>query len=99
MCIRDSDYTDVHRLHHVVQPGVVQNYVNRLGNVYRLLQSVDTSAPKKDFISKMATSVSIVMSIMRSCGNFAEAQAIRDRNQVKLDGPVHLPTKDPVSYT
>ena len=37
------DYTDVHGLHHVVQPGVVQNYVNRLGNVYRLLQSVDTS--------------------------------------------------------
>src|SRR5678816_646152 len=33
------DYTDVHGLHHVVQPGVVQNYVNRLGNVYRLLQS------------------------------------------------------------
>ena len=89
------DYTDVHGLHHVVQPGVVQNYVNRLGNVYRLLQSVDTSAPKKEFISKMATSVSIVMSIMRSCGNFAEAQAIRDRNQSKLSGPVHLPGKDP----
>ncbi len=89
------DYTDVHGLHHVVQQGVVQNFVNRLGNVYRLLESVDASAPKKEFISKMATSVSIVMSIMRSCGNFAEAQAIRDRNQAKLNGPIHLPGKDP----
>ena len=32
---------------------------------------------------------------MRSCGNFAEAQEIRDRNQAKLNGPIHLPGKEP----
>ena len=31
---------------------------------------------------------------MRSCGNFAEAQTIRDRNVVKLNGPIHRPEKE-----
>ena len=32
---------------------------------------------------------------MCSCGNFAEAQEIRDRNKDKLNGPIHLPSKEP----
>jgi hypothetical protein len=89
------DYTDVHGLHHIVPPGAVQNYVNRLNNVAGLLESVDESAPKKEFISKMAVSARIIASIMRSCGNFAEAQAIRDRNKDKLSAPPHRPGKEP----
>ncbi|MEP7109604.1 MAG: hypothetical protein ABI760_16540 [Ferruginibacter sp.] len=90
-----QDYTDVHGLHHVIQTGAVQNYVNRLSNVSRLLDMVDATAPKKEFISNMAISARIIASIMRSCGNFAEAQAIRDRNQAKLSAGPHLPGKEP----
>jgi hypothetical protein len=90
-----TDYTDVHGQHYILPKGAVQNYVTKLSNVYRLLESVDNSAPKKEFIQKMATSLRIIASIMRSCGNFAEAQGIRDQNQSKLNGPIHLPGKEP----
>ena len=90
-----TDFTDVHGLHHIVSKGAVQNYVKQISNVYRMMESIDSSAPKKEFISKMATSLRIIGSIMRSCGNFAEAQEIRDRNKDKLNGPIHLPGKEP----
>jgi hypothetical protein len=89
------DFTDVHGSHHQIADGAVQNYVKRLSNVIRLMESVDSSAPKKEFISKMATSLRIIASIMRSCGNFSEAQEIRERNQEKLNGPIHFPSKVP----
>jgi hypothetical protein len=89
------DFTDVHGLHHNIPDGVVQNYVKRLTNVYGLLESIDSTAPKKEFISRMATSLRIIASIMRSCGNFDEAQKIRERNHDKLNGPIHLPSKEP----
>ena len=89
-----SDYTDIHGTHHIIQPGLVENYLSKIKQVYLLLDSIDATAPKKEFIQKMATSLRIYASIIRSCGNFAEAQAIRDRNVIKLSGPVHLPGKE-----
>ncbi len=88
------DFTDIHGSHHIIQPGLVENYVSKIKQVYLLLESIDATAPKKEFIQKMATSLRIYAGIMRSCGNFAEAQAIRDRNVAKLSGPVHLPNKE-----
>jgi hypothetical protein len=89
-----TDFTDVHGSHNIIPDGSTQNYIKRLSKVYELLESVDSSAPKKEFISKMATSLRIIASIMRSCGNFAEAQEIRDRNKDKLNGPIHFPSKE-----
>ena len=92
------DYTDIHGSHLIIQPGVVENYVAKIKEVCLLLESADASASGKDFIQKMATSLRIYASILRSCGNFAEAQAIRDRNAGKLSGPVHFPNKE-VTWT
>ncbi|MBK8504613.1 MAG: hypothetical protein IPL46_21840 [Saprospiraceae bacterium] len=88
------DYTDIHGSHHLLQPGLVENYVSKIRQVYLLLESIGGSAPKKGFIQKMATSLRIYASIIRSCGNFAEAQAIRERNAARLNGEVHLPNKE-----
>lgn len=88
------DYTDVLGSHLIIQPDLVQNYLSKIKQVYLLLESIDATAPKKEFIQKMATSLRIYASIIRSSGNFAEAQAIRDKNAAKLIGPVHFPDKE-----
>jgi len=86
------DYTDIHGSHNTIQAGLVDNYVSKIKQVYLLLESID-DAPKKEFIQNMATALRIHASVMRSCGNFAEAQTIRDRNAAKLNGPIHRPDK------
>ena len=88
------DYTDIAGARRTVSDGVIENYVARIKQVYLILEGTDASAPKKEFIQNMATALRIYASIMRSCGNFAEAQAIRDRNDEKLKGPVHRPNKE-----
>lgn len=90
-----NDYTDVHGSHNSIPPGVVPIFVKQMNDAATLFESLDASAPKKEFISKMARSVRIHASIIRSCGNFAQAQVIRDRNKEKLIGPAHLPSKEP----
>src|SRR6185503_18313403 len=43
------DYTDIQGSHNSTPQGVVQNYVNRIIGVCRMLEGVDASAPKKEF--------------------------------------------------
>ncbi|MEO8764339.1 MAG: hypothetical protein ABI416_08630 [Ginsengibacter sp.] len=88
------DYMDMSGSRRTVPDGVVENYVAKIKSVYGLLESIDASAPEKGFIQNMTLALRIYASLMRSCGNFAEAQAIRDRNASKLNGPVHRPGKE-----
>lgn len=89
------DYTDIHGAHRTVSSGVVNNYVSKLGKVIGLMDQVSAEAPEKQFIQNMATGLRIYSSIIRSVGNFAEAQAIRDRNVDKLNAEPHRPDKIP----
>ena len=54
-----------------------------------------THAPEQEFLDNMAMSLRIYRSVVRSCGNFNDAQIIRNRNQEVLAGPVHRPNKVP----
>lgn len=88
------DYMDVHGGRGNTTPGVVENYVQRINRAATLFEKLDDSAPKKEFFQRMALSLRIHASIIRSCGNFAAAQEIRDRNKEILSGPVHRPDKE-----
>ena len=92
------DYMDIHGSRGTVTPGVVENYVQRINSAATLFEKLDDAAPMKDFFHRMALSLRIHAGIMRSCGNFAAAQVIRDRNKEVLSGPVHLPDKE-TSFT
>ena len=89
------DYTDIHGAHREIPPGAVNNYVSRLNRAIRLMEGISDSAPEKEFIQNMAKALKIYSSIFRSVGNFAEAQAIRDRNAEKLTTAPHRPDKTP----
>lgn len=89
------DYMDIHGSRSTIQPGVVENYVRRIQRAADLFDQLDNDAPKKDFFKRMALSLRIHASIIRSCGNFAAAQVIRDRDSAMLNGPVHRPGKEP----
>ena len=88
------DYMDMAGARRTVADGVVENYVAKIKTVCGMLEGIDDAAPKKEFIQSMATALRIYASLMRSCGNFAEAQAIRDRNAAKLNGAAHRPDKE-----
>jgi hypothetical protein len=90
-----NDFTDIHGSHLVVPEGAVKPFVAKMINAAEMFEKIDASAPKKAFFAKMATSIRISASIIRSCGNFADAQAIRDRNQEKLSAAPHFPSKVP----
>ena len=89
------DYTDIHGAHREIASGVANNYVSRVNRVIRLMEGVDNEAPEKAFIADMTTALKIYSSMFRSIGNFAEAQAIRDRNAEKLSAVPHWPSKVP----
>ena len=88
------DFMDVAGARRTIADGVINNYVGRIKSVYTMLESIDAAAPKKELIQNMALALRIYASLMRSCGNFAEAQAIRDRNATKLNSPAHRPDKE-----
>jgi hypothetical protein len=90
-----NDYTDIHGNHIVVPEGAVKPYVAQLIDAAGLFEKIDAQAPKKAFFTRMATSIKISASIIRSCGNFADAQVIRDRNKEKLSAAPHFPSKVP----
>ena len=89
------DYTDIHGSHNIIPEGAMKRYVSMLNRASRLMEGVDRSAPESAFIATMSRALRIHASIMRSAGNFAEAQAIRDRNAEKLRQPSHRPDKVP----
>lgn len=89
------DYTDIHGSHNIIQPATVKRYISMITRAASLMESIDRTAPESSLIDNMAKALRIHASIMRSAGNFAEAQAVRDRNAEKLSLPPHRPDKIP----
>ncbi len=87
------DYTDIHGGHRTLPSGVAAAYVSKLSEVIRLMEEIN-DATDTEFIRNLILSLKIHSSIYRSAGNFAEAQAIRDRNAVKLSMEPHRPNKE-----
>jgi hypothetical protein len=89
------DYTDIHGAHLTLTPGATDNYISRINKAIGMLEQAGESAPETAFLLNMANALKIHCSIFRSIGNFAEAQAIRDRNREKLATAPHRPDKTP----
>ncbi|MEQ6122314.1 hypothetical protein [Reichenbachiella sp. MALMAid0571] len=87
------DYTDIHGGHADIQDGVVQKYLSKLNKAIGLLEKVGAEAPEKISIQNLATGLSIYGSFIRSAGNFAEAQVIRERSADKVKTGPHRPGK------
>ena len=86
------DYMDLHGGRSTIQPGVVDNYVRRILRVADKLDALKTAGSNPVLFQRMGTALRIHASIMRSCNNFAAAQAIRDRNRDSIYGqPSGLP--------
>jgi hypothetical protein len=88
------DYMDIHGGRQTAQKASVDNYVSKIRQVAEILEKINGDAPKASFFRRMATALQIHACIMRSCGNFAAAQAIRDRDSALLDAPPRLPSKE-----
>ena len=89
------DYTDIHGGHQTLTSGAMNNYVSMINGAISTLDSISENAPEKVFLQNMVKALKIKSSIFRSIGNFAEAQAIRDRNAEKLSAAPHRPDKTP----
>jgi hypothetical protein len=89
------DYTDIHGAHRTITSGAVNRYVVMINRVISSLDKASVNAPEKVFLQNMVKSLKIHSSIFRSIGNFAEAQAIRDKNAEKLAAAPHRPDKTP----
>lgn len=90
-----NDYMDIHGGgHNAIPMGSTGNFLNGLRRVYISMEQI-TNAPEQDFLDNMAMALRIYSSVVRSCGNFNDAQIIRNRNKEVLAGPVHRPSKDP----
>ena len=90
-----NDYMDIHGGgHNAIPMGSTGNFLAGLQRVYTSMEKI-TDAPEQEFLDNMAMALRIYSSVVRSCGNFNDAQIIRSRNQEVLAGPVHRPNKIP----
>jgi hypothetical protein len=89
------DYTDIQGGRQQASRDDLLAYAQSIKEAARPFDSLDANVPKHRFLKHMATALRIYASLMRSCGNFAGAQAIRDSNAEKLNGPAHRPDKQP----
>ncbi len=88
------DYLDIHGGRWKTSRDTVKIYVEKIMRICSKLERIDRRT-ENEFITNLSTALRIHASIMRSCGNFAAAQDIRDRNAEKLNGPIHRPSKEP----
>ncbi len=90
-----NDYMDIHGGdHNAIPMGTTGNYLSGLKRVYTSMEKI-FNAPEQEFLDNLAMALRIHSSVVRSCGNFNDAQIIRNRNQEVLAGPVHRPNKIP----
>lgn len=90
-----NDYMDIHGGgHNAIPMGSTGHFLSDLKRVYSSMEKI-TNAPEQEFLDNMAMALHIYSSVVRSCGNFNDAQIIRNRNRDVLAGPVHRPSKIP----
>ena len=88
------DYIDIQGGRWTTSPDSIKSYLKKLKQICSKLESIIPSARNKDFIQNLPVALKVHSSLVRSCGNFAEAQRIRDNNKEKLNGTIHRPDKE-----
>jgi hypothetical protein len=89
-----NDYLDIHGGDRVLPVNAVDNLLSGLRKVCKSMDAI-RNAPEQKFIEDMAKALRLYSCVIRTCGNFNEAQIIRNRNIETLAGPVHRPDKTP----
>jgi hypothetical protein len=87
-----NDYMDLHGGDNFFPEGVVANFLENLKIAYTSIEKIK-NAPEQKFLNDFAKSLHIYYCVVRSCGNFNDAQIIRNRNKEIIDGPFHRPSK------
>ncbi len=89
-----NDYMDIHGGDREIPFNAVLPLV---GKIHQLCSSLDMikNAPEQTFLNDMTRALRLYACVLRTCGNFNDAQIIRNRNSNVIAGPVHLPDKTP----
>ncbi len=89
-----DDYMDIHGASREIPAGSAASFARRLSRVAASIEKIN-GAPEQEYLNHFAMSVRLLSSIIRSCGNFNDAQMIRNRHREALEGTVHRPNKIP----
>jgi len=89
-----DDYMDIHGGNRELPVGATVKLVNSLKNVSKSIEKIKNT-PEQKFLEDMAKALRLYSCALRSCGNFNDAQIIRNRTKELLAGPVHRPDKIP----
>ena len=89
-----NDYMDIHGGHRELQMNAVDNLVGDIKRVSSLIEAVK-NAPEQKFLNDLAKALRMYACVITTCGNFNDAQIIRNCNKMLLMGPVHRPDKVP----
>jgi hypothetical protein len=89
-----NDYMDIHGGDREIQVDAVRGMIEKLHDISSSLERIK-KAPEQKFLADMAKALRLYACVLRTCGNFNDAQIIRNRNREILAGPVHRPDKTP----
>jgi hypothetical protein len=89
-----NDYMDIHGGNRELPVNATYNLVNGLKKIAGSVDEIK-NAPEQKFLNDMAVGLRLFSCVLRSCGNFNDAQIIRNRNKQISDSPVHRPDKIP----
>jgi len=89
-----NDYLDIHGGNRELPLDAVDNLVAGIKRVYTGIEKIE-NAPEQQFLNNMAKSLRLYSCVIKTCGNFNDAQVIRNRNKEVLAGPLHRPDKIP----
>ncbi len=89
-----NDYMDIHGGNRELPVNVTENLVNSLKRISASIGKIK-NAPEQRFLEDMAKALHLFSCVVRSCGNFNDAQIIRNRNKEVLARPIHRPGKIP----
>jgi hypothetical protein len=89
-----NDYMDIHGGNRELPMNAVDNMVQGLERVGTAMETIQ-NAPEQKFLNDMAIALQLYSCVLRSCGNFNDAQIIRNRNIERLAGEPRYPSKIP----
>lgn len=89
-----NDYMDIHGGNRELPINAVANFTADLKRVSSMIEKIK-NAPEQKFLVDLARAIGMYACVVTTCGNFNDAQIIRNRNREILSGPVRRPDKVP----
>ena len=89
-----NDFMDIHGGNRELPRNATDKLVNSLKRVSSSIEEIK-NAPEQQFLNDMAKALRLYSCVIRTCGNFNDAQIIRNRNKEILAGAPHRPDKIP----